>query len=176
MNKFNIYILAIGFLLITGCTTVPIEDIQVEAEADPKVKFSGYKSYAWLGSVGILSDPEGRWKQPEFDVDTEIRFLIDRELRKRGLSETSNKPDMLVAYAMGVDMDAIKVKENPETKKQMLKNAPKGALLVILVDPETQYVMWLGSASADVQKDPDTEIIKKRLDYAVSQMMKMIPK
>jgi len=161
---------------VTGCATTPTEDIKVEAEADPKVKFSGYKSYAWLGSVGILSDPEGRWKQPEFDVDTEIRFLIDRELRKRGLSETGSKPDMLVAYAMGVDMDALKIKENPETKKKILKTVPKGALLVILVDPETEYVMWLGSVSGEVQKNPDTETVKKRLDYAITQMMKKIPK
>lgn len=176
MYKYTVLITAVCFSLMTGCTTVPTDDIKVEAEADPKVKFSGYKSYAWLGSVGILSDPEGKWKQPEFDVDTQIRFLIDRELRMRGLSETGSKPDMLVAYAMGVDMDALKIKENPETKQKMLKNAPKGALLVILVDPKTEYVMWLGSASADVQKNPDTETIKKRLDYAVTQMMKTIPK
>ena len=177
MKKYILLLTAICFsLLMNGCAVTPTDDIKVDAEADPKVKFAGYKTYAWLGSAGILKDPEGKWKQPDFDVDAEIRFLIDRELRKRGLSETDSKPDMLVAYAMGVNMAALKVKENPETKKKFLENVPKGALLIILSDPETEYVMWLGRAAADVLKNPDVATTKARLDYAVTQMLKKIPK
>ena len=179
MNKFNSLLFTICFSMLislSGCAVTPTDDIKIDAEADPKVKFAGYKTYAWLGSAGILKDPEGKWKQPNFDVDAEIRFLIDRELRKRGLTETDKKPDMLVAYAMGLNMAALKIKENPETKQKMLKNIPKGSLLVILADPKTEYVMWIGRAKAEVQKNPDTATIKARLDYAVSQMLKKIPK
>ena len=176
MTKHILLVFAMSVALVTGCATTPTSDIQVDAEADPKINFSGYKSYAWLGSIGMLTDPEGKWKQPEFDVDTEIRFLIDRELRKRGYSETGNRPDMLVAYAAGVDMAALKIKKNPETKQHFLKNVPKGALIIILVDAETEFVIWMGQVTAQVQQNPDSNIVKQRLDYAITQVMQKIPK
>ncbi len=176
MKKYLISILAISYSLMAGCAMTPTDDIKVKAESDPKVQFSGYKTYAWLGSAGILKDPEGKWKQPGYDVDAEIRFLIDRELRSRGFTETAKKPDMMVAYALGVNMDALKVKENPETKEKILENVPKGALLIILADPDTEFVMWLGHASGEVHKDIETEVSKARLDYAVTKMLAKLPK
>jgi len=57
-----------------------------------------------------------------------------------------------------------------------LENVAKGALLIILADPETEYVVWLGRASGDVQNNPDAAASKARLDYAVTKMLKKIPK
>jgi uncharacterized protein YceK len=31
-------------LLVGGCATVPTQDIKVDAQADPKANFSGYKT------------------------------------------------------------------------------------------------------------------------------------
>lgn len=176
MKKITILLIALGFSLLSACAMTPTDDIKIVSESDPKVNFSGYKSYAWLGSVEVLNDPNGQWKKPGFDVDTEIRFLIDRELRGRGLSEKTDKPDMIVAYAMGVNMDALQVKENPETKVKMLKNVPKGALMIMIIDPETKFVMWVGAAKAEVQKSADKAVIKARLDYAVTKMLGKMPK
>lgn len=176
MSKHIFYIFLIGFTLVTGCVTTPTDDIKINAEADKKINFSGYNSYQWVGAAGILKDPEGKWKQPNFDIDKEIRFLIDREFRKLGMTETSRNPDMIVAYVLGVNMAALKLKENPETKLPIIKNIPKGALLIVIVDPKTRYVMWIGQASAQVQQNPDMKIVKARLDYAVTQMIKKIPR
>ena len=161
--------------LISGCVTVPTDDIKVETEADSKVNFSGYKTYAWVGSVGIISDEQGHWEPPAFDADAEIAFLIDGALRKRGMAEVSSQPDMLVAYAMGVDMDALKVKQNPETKLSSLENVPKTGLVVVLVDPETGFVTWIGIATGEL-KNLDSETAKKRLEYVINTMFKGIPK
>ena len=43
MKKHNILVLVIGLFIMSGCATTPTDDIKVEAEADTKVKFSGYK-------------------------------------------------------------------------------------------------------------------------------------
>ena len=80
-------------LLFSACSSVPTKDIEFEAAADPKVRFAGYKSYAWLAEATILRDPDGHWKPPSFDADSEIRFLIDRELRGRGMTESASDPD-----------------------------------------------------------------------------------
>ena len=172
----NCVLIVLSAMLLTGCSSVPTKDIQVEAQADPKANFSGYKTYAWLGSAAILNDAYGQWEPAAFDADTEIKYLIDRELRKRGMSENASAPDMIVAFAAGINMDALALKVNPETDMEMLANVPQGGLLLVLVDSESGFVIWAGAATADVQKRPDTETAKARLDYAVTQLFKQLPK
>ncbi|MFZ5570232.1 MAG: DUF4136 domain-containing protein [Thermodesulfobacteriota bacterium] len=163
-------------LVLSACTWgVPLKDINVTIEADPKAKFSGYKTYTWLGSTAILNDAEGLWEPPGFDADAHVKYLIDRELRNRGMEENRNDPDMGVAFALGVDMDALGLKTDPKTKMAAMKNVPKGALVVALVDTETGFVIWMGTATAEVQKDIDEEAIKKRLDFAVTRMFWRMP-
>lgn len=163
----------VGF--IAGCASVPKDDIKIATEADPKVNFSGYKTYAWLGSIAILNDPQGHWKPPQFDVDAELVFLINDALRKRGLSEVNENPDMLVAYVAGADMDALKVKKNPETKIATLENAQKTALIVTLIDPQTEFLTWAGIATGEI-KNLEPDIAKKRLEYVINSMFKELPK
>ena len=58
----------------------------------------------------------------------------------------------------------------------IVENAPKGGLLVILVDGPSGYVVWAGAAVAEIQENPDAATVKARLDYAVTQMLKKLPK
>jgi pyruvate/2-oxoacid:ferredoxin oxidoreductase alpha subunit len=62
-------------MLVAGCATVPTRDIKVDAQADPKANFSGYKTYDWLGAAAIVNDAYGRWEPSQFDADAEIVFL-----------------------------------------------------------------------------------------------------
>ena len=163
------------FGFIAGCASVPKDDIKTQTEADPKVNFSSYKTYAWLGSIAVLNDSQGVWKTPQFDVDSELVFLINEALRKRGMSESNDNPDMLVAYAAGADMDALKVKENPDTKISTLENVPQTGLIVVLIDPQTEVVTWAGVATGEI-KNLEAEIAKKRLAYVIDSMFKKLPK
>lgn len=166
----------VAFIFLAGCATAPVSDIKLKSMADPKANFNGYKTYAWLGSAAILNDSEGNWEPPGFDADAEIKFLIDRELRKRDMSKHKTDPDMLVAFAAGVDMDALELTVDPETHAEIKENLPKGGLLIAFVDTDTGFVIWLGMAKAEVQQDIDELTIKKRLDYAVTKLIKKIPK
>ena len=163
MNKFRPFGLLLLAVLLGGCASAVTKDIQVEAEADPKANFKGYKSYTWLGSAAVLYDTAGKWEPPQFDADAEIKFLIDRELRKRGMVESSSSPDMVVAYAAGIDMDTLRIKVDEKSGIRSLENVPQGALTVVLVD-------------ADTEQDPDPDTMKKRLDYAVSSMFEKLPR
>ncbi len=176
MKKFYSVVFALFVLLLTGCAS-STKDIQIETAVDPKVKLSGYKTYAWLGAAGVLNDPEQKWQPPNFDVAGDIKYLIDRGMRKRGvvLTEPENA-DLAVGFVLGVDMANLKLKKDPETKVEMLKNVPGGALVVVLIDSATGYVIWVGQATADVQVDASDEEVRERLDYAVSQMFKQMPK
>ena len=163
-------------LLLTACSTVPTKDIKVDAEADPKASFSGYKTYAWLAAAQLLHDPEGQWEPRNVDLDTEIQLMIKGQLNQRGIVEVSTKPDMFVAYAAGVDMAALGLKQNPETGEKMLENIPRAALVVALVDAETGYVIWLSEAVGEVQQQVDAATVRARLDYAIRDMFRLLPK
>lgn len=166
----------LSILLLAGCATIPTQDIQIDAQADPKVNFSGYKTYDWLGAAAIVNDPYGQWEPPQFDADAEIVFLIDRELRKRGMSQSMANPDMVVAYAAGIDMQALELKVDPASKIDTVEHVPQGGLVVVLMDAESGFVIWAGVASAEVQETPDTRTVKARIDYAVTQLLKRLPK
>ena len=73
-------------------------------------------------------------------------------------------------------MAAIGVKEDPDTQTKMLGNMPQGGLVLLLADGETGYVSWVGVATGDVQENRDDETVKKRLEYAVSELIKKLPK
>lgn len=176
LNKTRVSVWIAILILVAGCASVPTKDIAVDAQVDPTANFSGYKTYAWLGAAAIVNDPYGQWEPPQFDADAEIIFLIDRELRKRGMSENTTNPDLIVAFAAGIDMDALGLKENPDTGSDMLESVPQGGLAVVLADRETGFAIWVGTATAQLQQNPDTKTVKARLDYAVTQMFKKLPK
>lgn len=174
MKKFYPVLMALFVLILTACASPLTQDIEVDADADPKANLAGYTTYAWLGSAAILNDPKGRWEPPEFDADAEIKFLIDRELRKRGMKEVAVNPDMIVGYAAGIDMEALQLVEDKEAKLQVLQNVPTGSLVIVLIDGSTGNPVWASAAVADVQQQISSEDVRKRLDYAVTQMFKLM--
>jgi hypothetical protein len=163
-------------LLVTACTTIPTKDIQIEVEAHPDIDFSNYKSYTWLGSAAIINDPAGKWEPPGFDADTEVKFLIDSVLRDRGMSEDSVNPDLIVAFAAGIDMEVLRIELDPESYlTTTFTNVPQGALVVLLIDGTSGLAVWFGLATAEIQKDPAPEVVKKRLEFAINSMFKKLP-
>ena len=163
-------------VLVAGCATSITSDISVDAEHNPKVAFGACKSYAWLGTAAILNDPEGRWEPPNFDADAEITFLIDRELRARGMVEAQVNPDVLVFYGAGIDMEGFEIKVDPATDMEQMINVPMGGLSVILIDPQSEQAILAGVATAEVKQDLDPDTVRKRLAYAVEKMFAQLPR
>ncbi len=161
-------------LVISGCSS-GFKDIHVETEANPKVNFEGYSSYAWAAAAAIVRDPAHQWTPPDLNIGAEIMFLVDRELRARGMSEVQQSPDVLVIYALGVDMKALGVVTDPDDKEERFEEIPKGGVIIVLADPESRQVMWVGGAVADLLEEPNAELTKKRLDHAITTMFKKFP-
>jgi len=174
MKKIILAIMVVAWV-VTGCSTFPKDDIQVESEVSPKANMSGYKTYTWLAAVGILEDSDGYWEPPKFDADAEIEFRINEALRKRGMTESSSDPDIYIAYALGVNMDALELKTDPESKLESLENVPKAGLVVMMIDAETGFVNWVSVATGEM-KNADQETQKKRLEYTINTMFKDLPK
>lgn len=167
---FSIIFLA-ATIIASSCATLT-GDIDVETHANPEVDYNTYKTYAWAGSAQIVFDPIGQWEQPTLDMDEEVRFVINRELRARNINQVEVQPDLLVAFAAGIDTTTLELKDDPNSDKKVLTNIPKAALVIALTDARTGYTVWLGYAEADVQPQQTIENIRARIDYAVSEIFK----
>lgn len=176
MNKKTLFLFVLLITFLAACATVPTQDIKVDAQSDPKANISAYKTYSWLASAAIIHDSYGQWEPQSFDADAEIRGLFDRELQKRGMTVNNSAPDVLVAFAAGIDMDALGIKTDPKTGKDMLANIPQGGLVVTLIDSDTGFAIWVGVITADVQQNADAETVKARLSYAIKKLIKKLPK
>jgi len=176
MFKKRAFLVVLLIVFLSGCASAPVKDIKVSTQLSPKTNFMGYKTYSWLASASILNDPRGQWEPTGFDADAEIKYLMDRELRYRGMSESQTNPDLLAVFAAGVDMDALGLKVDKETQTEILSHMPQGGLLLALVDSQTGMIIWMGVATGEVQKDIDEGMVKARLEYAVKQMFKEMPK
>ena len=167
---FSLVLLAAA-IVTTSCTTLT-GDIEIETHANPEVDYNTYKTYAWAGSAQIVFDPIGQWEQPTLDMDEEVRFVINRELRARNINQVEVQPDLLVAFAAGIDTTTLELKDDPNSDQKVLTNIPKAALVIALTDARTGYTVWLGYAEADVQPQQTIENIRARIDYAVSEIFK----
>ncbi len=172
----SVFALLVMMAVVAGCATVKTSDIEFWSEADPKVNIKAYKSYAWLGDIALVRDPARELANAGFNPQTEMKFLIDRELRDSGFTENAAAPDLLVAAALGVDMASMELVKDDETHQERLRNVPKGGVALILVDAKTKTVVWLGHATADVQEVRDAEFSRARMDYAISKLAARIGK
>ena len=177
MNGFRRIAGLIALALVLGACANPLtRNINIDSQMSDTADFSTVKTYQWLASAQILNDKEGQWEPRGLDSDAEIRFLINRELRARGITEVAANPDVFVAYVGGVDMDAMDWRVDPKTKLQVLKAEPEGSLAVILLDGQTGDPIWGAVASDRVESQQTVEAARTRLDYAVTKMFKRLPK
>ncbi|RDH82888.1 MAG: hypothetical protein DIZ80_11510 [endosymbiont of Galathealinum brachiosum] len=179
MKTFLTALTLVLFISLNGCSTMGSSasnnDIKFETEIDPKANFKGYKTYSWMGSASIMNDPTAQWKAPGFDANAEIKFLIDSQLRSKGMTEAARKPDVIIGYALGINMTNIEYKSNPDKSFKTLEAAPKGALVILMIDADTGVVIWASTAKADIQGNTG-DTAKNRLAYAVKSMLGSLPK
>ena len=180
MRSVLVAVLCSMFLLTLGaCATSPpkeVADIAVKAKTNPKVDLTPYRSYTWAAAAASVRDPDRAWTPTGLDVGAEIMFLVDRELRERGRTQVVENPDMLAIFAVGVDMKALNVTVDPDTRIETSESAPRGGVVIVLADPETRQAIWIGRAVGDISDEATTELVKRRLEYAISEMFSDFPR
>jgi len=163
----------LGATILTGCTTIDpaFSDIDLITEIHPRFSLDNYGSYTWSVNASLVYDPEGKWEPPAYDLDEEVKFLVDTELRNSGLVESSSNPDLLVSFAIAIQMEELPFNRNPNEEMAVIENVQQGALVITLVDPVLGYAVWAGLAVADIDEAPDNDLSRRRIEYAVSNLL-----
>ena len=174
MKKIIVLTLAVA-LFATACNS-EFKDIKVAAESETGFSMTNYETYAWLGSAQIMHDELGQWEPPEeIDADVEIRSLIDKRMTKQKMKIDESNPDLIIGYAAGIDLGVMVATEDLKSGAIDIKQTPKGALLILFIDARTGDLVWLGQATANVKIKPKKGQAKRRLNYAVKEMFKLLP-
>lgn len=163
-------------MLAGACSSVPTSDIHVQSASDRKSNLAGYKTFAWLGSGSTLVDRTGVWVEKDFDARTEVEFLVDQALRRHGLTVSQGDPDLWVDLSILAEVQDVE--ENKTKRREGLTFDPvgEGALIVELIDHQTDKTVWIGGAKGDLRHSRSTEESKQRLAYAVDEMFKSLPR
>jgi uncharacterized protein DUF4136 len=162
--------------LLGACSpAVSTSDIQVQSAADEKANLKGYKTFAWLGSDSTLVDRTGVWAEKDFDARTEVEYLVDQALRRHGLTVSQGEPDLLVDLSIIAEVQNVEEQKTKRREGLTFDAVGEGALVVELIDSETDKTVWIGGAKGDLRHSRTTDESKRRLAYAVDELFKTLP-
>lgn len=171
---------ALGLMAVlavaSGCATSTLYDgIQISAVADPKVDLKSVRTYEWAIGASIMRDTTASWQAPNFDVNDEFGFLIEKELRDKGLRPVNKDPDVYVAFLIVANVEQAKLVRD-KAGDLNLENDSAGALVVELMDPASLEPVWRGAVVAPVRDDITDDQRRDRFAYAVHQVLAKLPR
>jgi hypothetical protein len=170
MKTLGFMAVAVAAGFASGCVTV-------KATTAPQANLSHYRTFSWFqpqtppkaGTISFEQTPAGQI----------IRDQISRDLAGKGITETTDNPDFLVAYHSKLQQ---KLDVSDWGYPGFWWGGPggvsvneytQGTLFIDFIDPKTNQVFWRGTASAVVDH-PDTPN-EKKLASAVGKVMKKYP-
>lgn len=171
--------LCMTFLLAVttlGCSQM----VEVKQDFDHYADFESFKTYDWLSQPGegIPADSEESVERFEF-LDTTIREAVRKQLTAKGFTETTENPDILVVYYLGLQ-DKLGYADFNLDYSTEFRNSDVwhmgGAVLVIeLINKETDHLVWRGQGEGAVNVDPTPEMVKKNVNRAVEKIFDQYP-
>jgi len=153
--------------LLSGCASK--DKIAIKTYKDQKVNLAGYKNYQWLVGANILQDDHHEWSSRRYDINKFVEEQITKQFYNKDIFKTQIKPDFLISYVVGINMDALKEKVDKDGEKYFA-NVPVAGLGIVLLDPITKKVIWASNAEAILQEKLSDEESKERVAYAIEQM------
>jgi len=151
----KIGILTVFGLLFTSCS------VKVHTLYDHKIGFKQYKTYCWMDGC------EFKFTGPSYLDDSLIRGNIKKavaeELNKKGLTQNTDNPDLLVSFTVTVkDEQAIVYHRTYETpfykpleNEESVVNYLKGSMVIGMADKKESRIVWQSFANGYLQSVSD---------------------
>jgi len=157
-------------LFLVACSSLH-DDIQVSTAHDPLADLAAVKTYQWAASATLLVDTTGTWSQQGFDLDAELRHVINSELRLAGLNEVNSGADVSLSMLLLGDREQVDlVRKKKEGTPWDPTIVTEGGLLVELVDNDTGRVVWRGGARSTAERVHSEAEVKARISHAVHEL------
>lgn len=188
----NIPLLLLGILICSGCAPI----VNVQSQFDSTVNFRTYRTFAWHPAEIPTRREVGSGPQFSTLIDLRVREAVASELVKAGLNPINDElPDLLVAYDIAVDIQQETADAGTAqagygygysywygyryrygyagvSALSNTPNYPPGTLIIDLVDPDTNQLVWRGWLEAEI--DP-SYIEPEKINRAVASIMAQFP-
>ena len=167
--------------LAAGAMLAACSSVTVNTDWNTAVDFTQYKTYAWL--------PDTVDKDLDQIAVNNITNAIDGELQKHGLQKVTSDPQLYVTFRAhrssytqyttvstgygygygwgGWGYGGVGVSTTSASQ------VPTGNLIVAIVDPKMNQLVWRANASADLASDAEGRA--SQLRDAMSQMFQEFP-
>lgn len=184
-------LLGLCFLLIAGCAPT----VSTTTDYDPSANFSQFQTFGFYQESAM----EPRDASVNFDpaLDEYLRNALRQSLTSKGLRFESVNPDLKVAYDVAVDTE-VEVNTNYAyppgfgygysywygyrydygfntfpTTYRTINQYREGTVVVDLVNPDTNELVWRGVGEAAV--DMTGGIDQERINTIVSEILEEYP-
>jgi hypothetical protein len=156
--------LLVGLVALSGCSTLRVESLPApDANFSRSATFMIVERPTQVDMVRPASfSPSVMLNNPI--VDQMVRAEIRRSFESRGYTLTSENPDFVVAYtARAIEQVDIDDRDYPYRYDDYpyryndccyIYEFTEGAVMIDVVDPETNELLWRGSGVATVSEDP----------------------
>jgi hypothetical protein len=161
----------LSVLAAAACSTVT-----TSSDYDPEYDFAGLETYTWLESppdtaVGDLAT--GR-----------VRTAVDEVLAGLGYRVVEAQADLLITFEVS-RQDRVRVTEQDTygrrrhgtwgTRRVDVYEYQEGTLLLDVIDPETEQLVWRGTATDVLARDRTPEQRMEKTREAVAAMLASFP-
>jgi len=170
--------LAAGF---SGCS----HQTAVNADYDTSADFTVYKTYAWIDEVLPPDKIPEDIGAPNDITDRRIRASLTEEMAAKGFTATTDNPDLIVYYLVGVE-DKVDVTDwgysyastgrygGWDSRNVDTYNYQEGSLIVDFVDARSRVLVWRGTAGK-VLETMTAEEADQSIKDIVKQVMTLYP-
>jgi len=171
-------------LLALAVALCACSSIEVKQDWDPHANFSTLHSWAWQKQTPAVTG------NPRLDdplVHGRIQSSIENTLAEKGYPKAmSGRPDFLVAYHIAIqqklDAQTIYTGYGPYRgwygmggAQTVVDQYDVGTLLVDVIDPGTNDVIWRGTAQSRLQELKTPEERQARIQDAVNRVLEQFP-
>ena len=187
MNVRNfLFIIAFACLVALSCSS-PVHVVQ-----DASANLSSYHTYTWVETRMGEQDNSAR---PTAYIDLSVRNEVNKELAKRGWTESSSNPDLLISYDVLVKRSfeqrsdplytqpLTRLFYNPFTRHWVTIYYPsefigyttytvpvkKATVTITMADVKTDKVIWQGWTTEDLN---GSRITEKEIQKAVKNIFR----
>jgi hypothetical protein len=153
-----------------GCVTV-------RSTTSPNANLAQYRTFAWYAAPTQTARQAEFERSPAGDL---VRTRIARDLAAKGMHETHDTPDFLVAYHTRLvqrldvnDWGYPSVFWGSPPGPVRIDEYTQGTLIIDFIDPKTGQVFWRGTASSVVDHPENPNM--QKLGSAVDKVVKKYP-
>jgi len=167
MKNSSIWVVATLLAVLPACS-----GLSTSFDYDTSQDFVGLKSYAWIE------------KQDNSINMKRVREAVDAELKNRGFTETVSRPDFQLAVHVGTQ-DRLRVVDWGYTYQPRgywhggrnidVYQYEEGTLLIDVIDPGQNALIWRGSASKSIDSSWTPEERDEEVREAVKTLLDEFP-